>query len=157
MTALSELSKILNQKSKETVEVSTIWATVKAIDWNQKICICTGELDDLEYYDVLLGIGDVYTKPKQGSKVLLGVINGNGAHTFLIHAEEVEEIETNAGASKFIIKDDGFIVRKGNESLQKVLNDLIDELNKIIVIQGTTINVPAMNLIKQRLNNVLKE
>lgn len=157
MTALSELSKILNQKSKETIEVSTIWATVKAIDWDQKICICTGELDDLEYYDVLLGIGDVYKKPKKGSKALLGIINGNSAHTFLIHADDLDEIETTSGTSKFIIKEKGFVIKQGNESFKTVLNDMIDELNKIIVIQGTTINVPAMKLIQQRLNTILIE
>lgn len=153
----TDFVNLLNQKAKENEEVSTIWATVKTIDWNQKICICTGELDDLDYYDVLLGIGDVYKKPKKGSKALLGIINGNNAHTFLIHCDELEEVETTSGESKFIIKKNGFIVKQGNESLKTVFNDMIDELNKIIVIQGTTINVPAMNLIKERLNTILIE
>lgn len=154
---ISDFAELISKKSKQTIEVSTIWATVKEIDWDQKICICTGELDDLDYYDVLLGIGDVYKKPKKGSKALLGIINGNGAHTFLIHADDLDEIETTSGESKFIIKQKGFVIKQGNESFKTVLNDMIDELNKIIVIQGTTINVPAMNLIKQRLNTILVE
>lgn len=157
MTAIADFRRNLSNKMKEQTEIQTVWATVKSIDWEQKICIATGELDDLDYYEVLLGIGDVYLKPKKGTKVLLGVINNNSAATFVIHAEEVEEIETTSGDSKFRIKKDGFIIKQGNESLKSVFNDMIDELNKIIVIQGTTINVPAMNLIKQRLNKILIE
>ena len=70
MSALTELSKMLTQKTKETTAVSTVWATVQSVDWDEKTCVCTGLLDDLEYYDVLLGIGDVYTKPQTASKVL---------------------------------------------------------------------------------------
>lgn len=157
MTAIAEFKKNLSKKLHENTPVQTVWATVKAIDWDQKICIATGELDDLDYYEVLLGIGDVYLKPKKGTKVLLGVINNNSAATFVIHAEEVEEIETTVGQSKLRVKQDGFIIKQGDESLKNVFNDLIDELNKIIVIQGTSINVPAMNLIKQRLNKILIE
>ena len=32
----------------------------------------------------------------------------------------------------------------------------IDELNKILVIQGNSINIPAMNVIKSRFNKILK-
>lgn len=152
---ISDFIELLRQKTKENLEISTIWAVVKSVDWNQKTCVCIGDLDNLEYYDVLLGIGDVYKKPKKGSKTLLGIINGNSAHTFLIHCDEVEEIEITSGKSKFLIEEKGFVIQQGNESLKNVFNDMIDELNKIIVIQGTTINVSAMNLIKERFNKIL--
>jgi len=157
MTAIADFSKILNQKNKETIAVANVWAKVISVDWENKTCDCIGLLDDLEIYDVVLGIGEIVKKPKKDSLVLLGVINGNDANAFLIHAEDTEEISFTTGKSNLTIKVDGFVVKQNNESLKQVLNDLIDELNKIIVIQGNTINVAAMNLIKERLNTILIE
>lgn len=157
MTQVAEFTKLIGQFNKERQSIATVWATIKSIDWDQKICICTGLLDDLDYYEVLLGIGDVYIKPKKGTQVLLGLINGNHANAFVLHAEAIEEIQTNASQTKVRITEKGVSIAKGTESLKTVLNDMIDELNKIVVLQGTTINVAAMNVIKQRLNGVLIE
>ncbi len=52
---------------------------------------------------------------------------------------------------------EGFKVERNGENLARILSDMIDELNKIVVVQGNTINVAAMTVIKQRLNNVLKQ
>lgn len=76
---------------------------------------------------------------------------------FLVEADELEEFVFKSGKSEMTIKDEGFIIKYEGESLKKVFNDMIDEINKIIVINGTSINVPAMVAIKQRLNTILIE
>jgi hypothetical protein len=168
---LNELTKLLDLKAKGNAKIQTHWAEVVEVDWNNKTMTAKGLADNLEFYDVLLGIGSVYKKPTVGAKCLIGLILNNEAATFLIEAEAVEEVSiavgdnevlfdvdklnVTIGTSTFKIDDSGFLVKRNNETLKKVLNDMIDELNKIIVIQGTSINVPAMNAIKQRLNTVL--
>ncbi|WP_438710865.1 hypothetical protein ACSTS3_19700 [Aquimarina muelleri] len=168
---LNEFTKLLDLKAKGNAKIQTHWAEVAAVDWENKTMTAKGLTDDLEFYDVLLGIGSVYKKPTIGAKCLIGLILNNEAATFLIEAEAVEEVfvevgdnevlfdaeklNIKIGTSTFKIDDNGFLVKRGNETLKSVINDLIDELNKIIVIQGTSINVPAMNAIKQRLNTVL--
>ena len=87
---------------------------------------------------------------------MIGIVS-NSANAFLITADEVEEIIFTSGESQMTIKETGFIVKQSNESLKTILNDMITELNKIVVLQGTTINVAAMEVIKQRLNTVLIE
>ncbi|PKP26196.1 MAG: hypothetical protein CVU03_05015 [Bacteroidetes bacterium HGW-Bacteroidetes-2] len=89
------------------------------------------------------------------SKVLLGILEKQESAAILVDAETVEELIYKSGASEFTIKEQGYIVKKGNESLKNILNDFIDEVNKIIVVNGTTINVGAVTAIKQRLNTVL--
>lgn len=154
---ISEFNSLLGQRIKELQEVQTVWVIVKSVDWASKTMVATGVVDDLDYHEVILGLGYDYKKPSIGSTCLIGVINNNPGNTFLINGETIDEHQFISGTSRLTIKKDGFVIQQGSESLKQVLNDMIDELNKIIVIQGTTINVGAMNAIKQRLNTILKE
>ena len=156
MGALDEFVRLLKQKQKSEVQPQMVWATVKSVDWEKRTMVAIGLVDDLEYYDVLLGLGHTYKRPKQGSKCLLGVIGNHVAFTFLIEAENVEEMLVVSGQSEMTVKEEGFIIKRADQSLTQVLNDFIDEVNKIVVINGTTINVAAVNLIKERLNTILK-
>lgn len=153
---LDEFTRLLREAQKAAVRPQMVWATVKSVDWDKKRMVAIGLIDNLEYYDVLLGLGHVHKRPKQGSKCLLGVIGNHSAFTFLIEAEEVQEMLVVSNETQLTVKEEGFILKKGDESLTDVLNDFIDEVNKIVVINGTTIDVPAVTLIKQRLNTILK-
>ena len=155
MGAIEEFTRLLKQQQKGAIQPQLIWATVESVDWVNKTMTAKSVVDGLEYFDVLLGLGSFYRKPKVNTKCLLGVLGNKAAATFLIEAEAFEEEIYKSGNTEFTIKESGFIVKQGNESLKTVLNDLIDELNKIVVIQGRTIDVAAVTLIKNRLNTVL--
>ena len=150
----NEFNRLLGQRIRELIPIQTSWAIVKSVDWEKKTMTATGLIDDLDNFDVLLGIGAEFRKPKVGTKCLIGII-GNSPNSFLIEADELEEIFYKTGESEFTINDQGFIIKHADESIKAVLNDMIDEVNKIIVINGTTINVAAMEVIKQRLNTIL--
>jgi hypothetical protein len=156
MSELAEFNRLISQRIRELIPVQTVWATAKSIDWDKKTMIATGLTDDLDYEDVLLGLGGEYKKPKQGAKCLIGIV-GNSANSFLITADEIDEINFTSGDSSLTIKKDGFVVKQKNESLKTIFSDMIDEINKIIVINGTSINVAAMTAIKVRLKKVLIE
>ncbi len=47
-------------------------------------------------------------------------------------------------------------ISAGGENLYNVLSDFIKEVQKIIVVQGTSPNVPALTAINERLNKILK-
>lgn len=156
MEGVTEFNQLLSQKIRELIPIQTAWATAKDIDWDKKMMTATGLTDDLDYHDVLLGIGGEFKKPKRGTKCLIGIVS-NSANAFLITAEAVDEIVYSSGDSQLTIKEDGFIVKQKNESLKAIFVDMIDEINKIIVINGTSINVAAMKAIKERLKTVLIE
>jgi len=142
---------------KGNAKIQTHYAYVTEVDWEAKTATVKGLLDDLEFYDVRLGLGALYVKPIVGSKCLIGLILNNDAQTFLIDAEELEEFNWTTGQSNMVIKPEGFVIKKANENLKAVLNDFITEVSKIIVIQGVTINVAALTAIKQRLNTILTD
>lgn len=155
MSAIGDFNFLMAQKMKNSQSVQTAFAVVKDVDWEKKTMTATGVIDDLDYNDVLLGLGEIYTRPKVGSRVLIGLIHNQGNNSFLIWSQEAEEWIHKVGKAEMEMKEDGFVVQAQGESLKKVLNDFIDEVNKIIVVNGTTINVPAVTAIKQRLNKIL--
>lgn len=153
---LNEFNRLLGQRIRELIPIQTSWAIVKSVDWEKKTMTATGLVDDLDNFDVILGIGSEARKPKIGTKCLIGIIS-NSPNAFLIEADELDEIFFKSGESELTIKDGGFIIKHADQNLKTVFNDMIDEINKIIVINGTSINVPAMVAIKQRLNTILIE
>ena len=94
--------------------------------------------------------------PKTGSSVLVAQIGNTDDSLFVVSVSEVEKITGKIQDTGFEINADGYKLEKGSENLLQILSDMIDELNKIVVIQGNTIDVVAMNQIKQRLNSILK-
>lgn len=90
---IREFASLLTQKGKELIGVQTHWVVVKSVDWNAKTMVATGVVDDLDFHNVVLGLGSNYRKPSIGSKCLIGIINNDGAVTFLIDCEVIEGFE----------------------------------------------------------------
>ncbi|UGU15218.1 hypothetical protein LS482_16215 [Sinomicrobium kalidii] len=152
-----KLGFVLREMIRGSIPVQTVWARVKEVNWQEKTMIATPLADDLDVFDVSLGLGSLYKKPVTGSLCLIGYIQNRDTDAFLIDAEEAEEILYTSGESSFTIKEDGYIVKKGGENLRDILSDFMDEVSKIVVVYGTTIDVAAVTAIKQRLNTILIE
>jgi len=157
MSEVAEFGRLLGKRMKETVQVQTAYAICKSVDWEKKTMVATGQTDDLDYIDVKLGFGAEYKKPVVGALCLIGLVENQSANAFLIEASELEELVIIVGESQINIKDSGISLKRGEETFKTILNDFINEVNKIIVVNGTTINVGAVNAIRDRLNNVLIE
>ncbi len=157
MGALDEFIRLQTAQGKAHVKPQIVWAKVKAVDWENKTMVATDIIDGLDYFEVQLGVGGVYQKPKVGAKCLLGVLGNNTSATFLIEASNIEETIFTSDKTIFKIKEDGFVLEQNGESLKNVLNDFIDEVNKIVVIYGNTINQAKVTAIKERLNTILIE
>ncbi|MBK5213359.1 MAG: hypothetical protein JJE55_06840 [Flavobacteriaceae bacterium] len=167
-----EFKKLQREDAKTLLTPGCVWATVKDVDWDKKTMTATGVEDELDYFNVQLGLGAYYRKPEVGKLVMLGVPGLQGSDTFLIECEAFEEAIFVSGESTFVIKEEGFIVKQGAENLRTILDDydkqfgkLCDEVNKIVVSIGVTPNVAAITLIKtevtqtinSRMKTVLKE
>ena len=159
---LDQLAEQLNKNAKKHIKAQVIWVTAEQIDWEAKTMTAKSIVDGLEYFDVLLGLGSFYRKPKLGTKCIISLLE-NKEGTVLIDALEFEEAVFTSDESQFTIKEDGFIVKVGNESLKDILNDwqeqfgkLTDEINKIVVSIGVTPNVPQITIIKTKVTTTLK-
>lgn len=135
------------RKITET-EAAIVWGKVLSID--EKKETCTVEIDELEYEDVLLSINGsgIVTIPQQDSQVLIAFVEGT-INAFVLQAEKVKEWKVRAS--------DGILLQAQGENLLSILNDLISEISKIIVVQGTSPNVAALTAIKQRAQKLLKD
>ncbi|MGB1307535.1 MAG: hypothetical protein ACPG6B_01395 [Oceanihabitans sp.] len=162
---ITTFGELLSKTIGRQIQVQTHWAEVTEVDWEAKTMTVKGTLDGLEFYDVLLGLGSWTRKPKLGATCLIGSILNKSAASFLIDCNEIEEAVWVSEDSSFTIKQDGFIVKQRDESLKDILNDLVSningqnekiqdlnvELQKVIVVQGTSPNIPALTTLVSEL------
>lgn len=94
--------------------------------------------------------------PAEGSSVLYGIMDNQQVEACILMCSEVDKVLMNVGGAKYELDETGHLIQVGNDRLSKVLSDLIDEISKIIVINGRSPNVPALKIIKEKVNKILK-
>lgn len=157
---IKKLAQTLTQKQKDAIPKNTSWVTVEEVDWGKKTMTAKGVADGLEFFDVLLGIGNDFKKPKIGSKCLIGLLEGMDAATFLICAEEVEEAVLTVGNAVLTIKPAGYEMVVGDKNFGKVMGDLLAALQALTVTtgvgpSGTPINVADFIKVETDLKSIL--
>ena len=90
---IQEFGSLLDMTFKAKTKVQTHWVKTKTVDWETKTMVATGVKDDLDFFDVILGLGSINLKPKVGSLCLIGIILNKEASVFLINAQEIEAYE----------------------------------------------------------------
>ncbi|NCQ58955.1 MAG: hypothetical protein GW794_14140, partial [Flavobacteriales bacterium] len=63
---IDEFTRLLKAQQKSVVNPQLVWATVKSVDYTKKTMSATSVVDELDYFNVLLGLGSFYRKPKVG-------------------------------------------------------------------------------------------
>lgn len=159
--SVDKLKQAINEKIKSFASVQTIWAEADEIDWEQKTMTAIGVADDLPYYDVLLGLENLVIKPKKGSTCLIGLIENDATKPFLIWANEVESYEIKVEDTEFKMQE-GFLLKKENETLAKLMSDLLKEIQrmKFTTNTGSTIqlvNAAQFMAIENRFKTFLKD
>lgn len=164
---IADFVSLLGQHRNGGVPVQTVWAVAKYVDWETKTMVATGQIDNLDYHNVLLGNGHQYKKPKVGTICLLGIIQNNAAMTFLIDAQQIEEHLLIQDQTLFKMDLNGFLMQRESSNLKDILQNLIKEVNllnrelqKVVVSVGVTPNVPVLQQIEQRttdINNQVSE
>lgn len=129
MIISESLRELLKNSGKRHQIVQVVWATAKSVDWDTRTMVATGVIDELDYLDVRLGLGAENRKPKIGSKCLLGIIQNIEAKTYLIHAEELELIESTS--EKQTITSEEIIINEGNNGGIIVIAKLQAEIEKL--------------------------
>ncbi len=156
-------------------DVDTFVATITEV--KRESATCTVSDGDIEYSDVQLSaIVDndnqkLIVYPALKSTVLVSPISEDIHRLYVDKYSQVESVELNIENTEFVINKDGYSLNREGENLNAVIEDfftefgkLCDEINKVVVSVGTTVNVAAVEeiknnvktSIKQRLNKVLK-
>lgn len=159
--SLDKLKITLSELQASKIPTQTVLVEVKEVNWDDRTMTVIGVDDELEYYDVLLGLGSVNVKPKVGSNCLIGFINNSETLPFLIMAEVVEEIDVKSEHCQLKVND-GFLLKKENETLKKLMVDLLQEIQKMKFTTNTgstikLVNRPQFLNIEKRFKDFLKD
>lgn len=159
--SVDKLKQAINEKIKSFANVQTIWVEADEIDWENKTMTAIGVSDDLPYYDVLLGLESLVIKPKKGSTCLIGLIENDATKPFLIWVNEVESYEIKVENTEFKMQE-GFLLKTENETLAKLMSDLLKEIQKMKFTTNTgstikLVNQPQFKAIENRFKTFLKD
>ncbi len=163
----------IREKLKEIAKndgpaVSNI-ATVQSVDETKATCVLVDE-DGQEIFDVrlrpvLTGKKSFILVPKLKSLVLAVRIEDDD-DWMVIAADEIEKIGYYIGNTIVEIDATGFLFQKENETLKKIMVDLIDAIKAMSfglttpdTINGTTttlVNLAQFTAIETRINGFLK-
>lgn len=141
---------------------------VEVVSVNKASGTCKVKDDQLEYTNVRLssiigGNGKAfYLFPKVGSSVLVSPINEDLKQLYIEAYSEIESLDLKIENVQFRVDKDGFLLKKQNENLKKLMADLITAIK---AMKFTTNNGPTINLIniadftalESRFNQFLKD
>lgn len=144
---LTQFSKLFRKHLNDNQQAQLRWVKASEVNTTNYTMTAVGLTDGLEYYNIMLGSTNMSVIPKKGSLCLIGLVEGAEAHTFLIHAETPDQVIINA-ASYLLIKGNGL-------DLCTLLTKLISEVEGIVVLQGTSPNIPNLEGIKKDIQTLL--
>lgn len=153
------IKEVIEKIIAEKVVLTVLPGSVVKIETDT--CTVESDHDKTDFFKVSLnaieenGTNKLIVTPALNSKVVIGVFP-NGVDAVILSCSEVDKVYFKKSTTEFEADTDGFMIKRNNENLKAVLNDYIDEVNKIIVVNGTSIDVAATIVIKARLNTILK-
>lgn len=113
------------------------------------------ELFEVRYHSIADQLNSSITIfPKEGSYVMYALIDNSPTDAVVIACSEIDKVVVKVEQTLHEIGPNGHQIKKGADSMKDVLSALIDEIQKIIVINGTSPNVAALEQIRQRFNNI---
>lgn len=129
-------------------DVDTFPATVVSVDKDNGTCIINA--DGLDFPDVQLSAiidgsdKKCYLFPKVGSSILVSPINEDMHRLYVESYSEIESYHLHIESVQFQIDKNGFLLKKENESLKKLMSDLIKAIKEM---KFTTNYGPTIKLI----------
>ena len=146
--------------------VSTFAAEVIEVD--KENGTCTVKDDDIEYYNVQLSSiidgskKQMFIYPVIGSSVLVSPIEEKLEWLYVEVYSEVEQVDWNIESVKFNFDKNGFLLKKQNETLAKLMSDLLKEIQKMKFTTNTGSTILLVNKtqflsIENRFKDFLKD
>ena len=146
--------------------VSTFAAEVTEVD--KENGTCTVKDDAIEYYNVQLSSiidgskKQMFIYPVIGSSVLVSPIEEKLEWLYVEVYSEVEQVDWNIESVKFNFDKNGFLLKKENETLKKLMVDLLQEIQKMKFTTNTgstikLVNKPQFLNIEKRFKDFLKD
>lgn len=100
--------------------------------------------------------------PKAGSMVLVAMVDNMPQSSFVVATSELEKLQATIGNSYVEVTAQGMMLKRGGESLKKLLSDTYAAIQAMTVTtpagpSGPPINMADFVSLQTRLNNLLTE
>lgn len=169
MATAAQIREAFEKMAKEGGPAVSNIAKVKSVDETKATCVLIDE-DGQEFFNVrlrpvLTGNKSFILVPKLGSYVLAVRVEDD-EDWMVIAADEIEKIGYYIGDTIFEIDSTGFSFKKENESLKKLMVDLLGAIKAMSftlttpdTINGSTTilnNIAQFTAIETRINQFLK-
>lgn len=172
MATPEQIREALNQMAKKHGPAVSNIAKVKLVDETKATCVLVDE-DGQEIFDVrlrpvLTGKKSFILVPKVGSYVLAVRVEDDD-DWMVIAADEITKVGYYVGTVLFEIDATGFLLKKENETLKKIMIDLIGAVKAMSFAVSTTgtaaaqtgttntlVNLAQFTAIETRINQFLK-
>jgi hypothetical protein len=172
MPTPEQIRAALQLMAKQSGPAVSNIAKVKSVDETKATCTLIDE-DDQEFLNVrlrpvLTGKKSFILVPKVNSQVLAVRVEDDD-DWMVIAADEIEKIGYYIGSTIFEIDSLGFLLQKENETLKKILVDLVGAVKAMSFTVSTTgtataqtgattalNNMPQFTAIETRINQFLK-
>ncbi len=151
-------------KNLKRRDIATVPVEVKSVNKDNGTCVVID--DELEYEVRLLSIINedkqgFYLFPKVGSSILIAPIEEDINRFHIVAYSEIENLKITIDKCELNFDKNGFLLKKENETLKKLMADLIKAIK---AMKFTTNNGPTINLIniadfialEKRFNQFLK-
>lgn len=172
MATAAEIRAKLEEMAKAHGPAVSNIAQVKSVNENKGTCVLEDEdgqeIPDVRLQPVLTGKKSFIQLPKVGSQVLAIRIEDDD-DWLIIACEEITKVVFTVGVTRFEFDDLGFLLKKENESLKKLMNDLLSAIEQMkfsVTTAGTATaqtgqtvaltNAAQFANIKTRFNQFLK-
>lgn len=163
-----ELTEAFRKLKKR--DVDTFPGVVVSVDKDEGTC--TVSVDELEFPDVQLSsIIDgnnqkFFLFPAVESSVLVSPINEDLHRLYVEAYSEIESLDLNIDKVRFQVDKDGFLLKKQNETLKKLMADLITAIKAMSFVvttpsgpgaTSTLNNTAQFTAVENRFNQFLKD
>ena len=127
---LNVFATLFKQHLNGVKEPTLRWVSCTKVDWDAKT-MQANDAEDLPYFDVILGLGQISIKPVEGTDCLIAIVEGDQASAFLLFANEVDLIQFNDGTNGGLLNSDNLL----NEL--KKLSDRVEAIDSLLKKGGT--------------------
>ena len=112
-------------------------------------------MPDVRLKSVVKDGNEFFAIPAVGSMVHVGVIDNSREH-IVICVSEITEIVCKIDGINYSVTGDGYLIKKGDDTLRDALTLLIEAVQQIIVIQGRGPDLVKLQQSLDKVQNLLR-
>jgi hypothetical protein len=90
---IAAFKSLLTKNTDAAIPMVMRRVVVKEVNWEEKTMTATDLIDDLDHFDIRLGIGAMYRRPTVGSLAIIAIIGKETVDTILMECASIDQLE----------------------------------------------------------------